>query len=80
MMSPQASFAYNYGYGFSPRRPGSQKKRPNKSVGVEKDGRNDVSEVGNTQAASITPPRTTSNKIRQSPATVDTTDESESLG
>jgi hypothetical protein len=81
MMSPQASFAYNYGYGFSPRRSGSQKKRQNKSVGVpvEKDGRNDVPEVGNVQAASITPPRTNANKIRESPATVETTDESESL-
>ena len=25
MMSPQASFAYNYGYGFSPRRPSQNK-------------------------------------------------------
>jgi len=36
MMSPQASFAYNYGYGFSPaRRTGSQTKLLNTSISEE---------------------------------------------
>jgi hypothetical protein len=78
-MSPQASFAYNYGYGFSPRRPGSQRKRGNQTPSVSEENATRKAGVagGNKlPQTSVTPPP----KIRASPVTVDTTAESESLG
>jgi hypothetical protein len=59
MMSPQASFAYNYGYGFSPsRRPASQTKLLNTSISEEEidalhvmpEGGNGISEASTSQA------------------------------
>jgi hypothetical protein len=70
MMSPQAGFANNYGYGFSPHRPGSQRKRvpsvaeENNAIDTDEGGNND------TTQAHVTP---TKNMKRASPATVETT-------
>jgi hypothetical protein len=58
MMSPQASFAYNYGYGFSPaRRTGSQTKLLNTSISEEEiDVLNGMPEGGNAISESSAPP------------------------
>jgi hypothetical protein len=67
MMSPQASFAYNYGYGFSPRRRATPRTHRTTSA---------------TPSTKITPPPTVLKSTidpaavltdRQSPVTVDTT-------
>jgi hypothetical protein len=79
MMSPQASFAYNYGYGFSPRRPGSQRRRGSQTPLVsEKNatGKAGVAGGNKLRPTSVTP----SPKICTSHATVDTTAESKNLG
>jgi len=57
-MSPQASFAYNYGYGFSPaRRTGSQTKLLNTSISEEEiDVLHGMPEGGNTNSENSTPP------------------------
>jgi len=58
MMSPQASFAYNYGYGFSPaRRSGSQAKLLNTSISEEEiDVLHGVSDGSNTISETSTSP------------------------
>jgi hypothetical protein len=67
MMSPQPGFAYNYGYGFSPRRQFSQKKLAKNSISEEgNDARNDVSEGGKTSSETTSPARSAS-KQRESP-------------
>jgi hypothetical protein len=73
MMSPQANFAYSYGYGTSPRNPSSHRKQA--SVAPQADERNDISESSNKSVASMTPTQGTSNKNRASPASVGTTEE-----
>lgn len=57
MMSPQASFAYNYGYGFSPsRRSTSQTKLLNTSISEEEiDVLHNMPEGGNTVHEAINP-------------------------
>ena len=79
MMSPQASFAYNYGYGFSPRRPSSHRKPSSKPTAVAEEGssKTDDTEVDKSKPVPATPPPKAHS--RGSPATVETTAESESL-
>lgn len=62
-MSPQTSLAYNYGYGFSPRRHAQQTKLANGAISEEdNDARNDVSEASEP-ATPVRPPT----KHRESP-------------
>lgn len=58
MMSPQASFAYNYGYGFSPsRRSVSQAKLLNTSISEEEiDALQNMPEGGNGISEAVNPP------------------------
>lgn len=58
MMSPQANFAYNYGYGCSPtRRTGSQTKLLNTSICEEEtDALNGMPDGGNKKSESSVPP------------------------
>eukprot|EP00339_Tiarina_fusa_P008701 CAMPEP_0117035832 /NCGR_PEP_ID=MMETSP0472-20121206/25425_1 /TAXON_ID=693140 ORGANISM="Tiarina fusus, Strain LIS" /NCGR_SAMPLE_ID=MMETSP0472 /ASSEMBLY_ACC=CAM_ASM_000603 /LENGTH=845 /DNA_ID=CAMNT_0004745421 /DNA_START=25 /DNA_END=2562 /DNA_ORIENTATION=+ len=72
MMSPQANFSYNYGYGFSPARRPTTNKRSKSPKDAKGTRRSDSAQ------ASMTPPRVDTDK-RESPATVVTTTESESL-
>ena len=63
MMSPQASFAYKYGYGHSPQGHGSRSTpRPVKKISEKN-----------------TPPVPTLKEQRESPSTVDTTAETDSV-
>lgn len=84
MMSPQASFAYNYGYGVSPSRTNSHIKPHGKGAASPdshgKLGRN-VSE-GRTNPSVVSrqlASKVDQNDDRDSPSTVETTTESESL-
>lgn len=58
MMSPQTSFAYNYGYGFSPtRRNGSQAKLLNTSISEEEiDALHGLPEASHINSENKTPP------------------------
>lgn len=86
MMSPQANFAYSYGYGFSPRRPSSQKKvRPPKRSppSTEKSQTEAVcNDSVEKEANDVTPPPTVrklTDHDRVSPSTVETVAESDSV-
>jgi hypothetical protein len=88
MMSPQANFAYSYGYSFSPRRQGSsQRKRMNKEPSLPEECiQGNVSAVeGRKQSSTpIQKTKAVPRKGRGSPAAVVGTTresrESESLG
>eukprot|EP00980_Cylindrotheca_fusiformis_P023196 scaffold10201_cov119-Cylindrotheca_fusiformis.AAC.13 len=64
MMSPQASFAYSYGYGTSPRNPTSHRKRHGSSPHLNEQG---SLESNNNSASSMTPTRGMSDSNRASP-------------
>jgi hypothetical protein len=76
MMSPQANFAYNYGYGFSPGRVDARSTpRQNKRTPVK------VNTPTAATTDNLTPPHAVHKAVpdRESPSTVETTTETESL-
>jgi len=98
MMSPQASFAYSYGYGFSPGRqsgrntttPRAGRKLPPSSLAGESSSKQSTASTPQLHettvgSSSLTPPpavRKISPQVsteRESPSTVETSTESESL-
>jgi len=67
MMSPQTSFAYNYGYGFSPtRRNGSQAKLLNTSISEEEiDALHGLPEASHINSENKTPPSLVKHEIEE---------------